>query len=189
MEKSLGTAVALGTRGRGMQGKGRRLFWSSFRLTSSRASLMAGERPNRPVTYWSRMEEKSCWQEAGCVASKWAWASLWEAWKGKAGCSNAAEEQVQALELSRVKTAVQEGPSPEGSHDIQLLLFGAGSKWATWLGWGQESWYLWNRNRADFQRERESSEACLSRDASGIHKLCLCLLLFAVKNTKCSLTN
>lgn len=41
----------LGIHGREKLGKCRGLFRPSFLLTSSRASLQAGERPDRPVTY------------------------------------------------------------------------------------------------------------------------------------------
>lgn len=147
---------------------------------------MAGERPDRPVTYWSKMEEKSCWQEAVCSVSKWVWASLWEAWKWNAGCSVEVEAQAQALELSREERLCSEAPAPREAVTSSPFCSVMRRRRATWLELGQESWCLWSRSGAHFQREVRGSPV---RRCTGPHKLRLCLLLFTVKNMKCSHAN
>lgn len=104
MRESLDSFVGLGMWGRRMVGKGRSLFWPP-------SPPMVGERPNRPVTYWSKVEENSCWQ-AGCSASESAWASSQEVWKVNTSCSNRSHGAGPGFGTEQMENHCVVGPQP-----------------------------------------------------------------------------
>lgn len=78
----------------------------SFLLTSSRASLRAGERPNGPVTYGSRMEENALAERQGALHPNELEPHRGRPGRGSKALAADAPMQAQALTLSMQRTRV-----------------------------------------------------------------------------------